>query len=34
MADSSRPVVIITGAAKRVGAVMAEAFCEAGFDLP
>ena len=33
MTDSSRPVVVITGAAKRVGAVMAEAFCEAGYDL-
>lgn len=33
MTDSSRPVVVITGAAKRVGAVMAETFCEAGYDL-
>jgi pteridine reductase len=33
MTDSPRPVVVITGAAKRVGAVMAEAFCEAGYDL-
>ena len=33
MTDSSRPVVVITGAAKRVGAVMAETLCEAGYDL-
>ena len=33
MTDSSRPVAVITGAAKRVGAVMAETFCEAGYDL-
>ncbi|MBK7044755.1 MAG: pteridine reductase [Rhodanobacteraceae bacterium] len=31
--DSSRPVVIITGAARRVGAVVAETLCEAGYDL-
>lgn len=33
MMDSSRPVVIITGAARRVGAVVAETLCEAGYDL-
>ncbi len=33
MTDSSRPVAIITGAAKRVGAVMADTLCEAGYDL-
>ena len=33
MTDSSRPVAIITGAAKRVGAVMADFLCEAGYDL-
>jgi pteridine reductase len=33
MADSGRPVVVITGAARRVGAVMAEFLCEAGYDL-
>ncbi len=33
MADSGRPVVVITGAAKRVGAVMAEWLLDAGYDL-
>jgi pteridine reductase len=33
MTDSTRPVVAITGAAKRVGAVIAETLCEAGYDL-
>jgi pteridine reductase len=33
MAESGRPVVVITGAAKRVGAVMAEALLDAGYDL-
>lgn len=33
MTDSSRPVVVITGAAKRVGAVMADTLCDAGYDL-
>lgn len=33
MADSGRPVVVITGAARRVGAVMAEYLFDAGFDL-
>lgn len=33
MTDSGRPVAIITGAAKRVGAVIAETLLDAGYDL-
>lgn len=33
MNDRSRPVVLITGAAKRVGAVIARALFDAGYDL-
>lgn len=33
MTDSGRPVVVITGAARRVGAVIAETLWEAGYDL-
>ncbi|MCC6561850.1 MAG: pteridine reductase [Xanthomonadales bacterium] len=33
MTDSSRPVAVISGGAKRVGAVIAETLCEAGYDL-
>jgi len=33
MSESGRPVAIITGAAKRVGAVIAEALFDAGYDL-
>lgn len=33
MTDSGRPLAVITGAAKRVGAVIAETLFEAGYDL-
>lgn len=33
MTDSTRPVVIVTGAARRVGAVIAETLCAAGCDV-